>query len=225
VTGLPRPTVARTLATLADTGLVERSTTDQRWLIGHELISLARAGDPHRSLIAAATPIMQQLLARAQESVLLGVPRPPDDVELLAQLDAPHLVGVTDWVGRSFPSHASAAGRLTLAALSPDEFSAWLERTPLQAYTERTIVNPDLLRAELARVRHLGYAELVDEYEIGLTSLAAPVHADDQQLTAMIGVSGPTFRLTRTRRKELAPHIKDSALELRRSMYPTATPQ
>src|SRR3954469_4898788 len=48
VSGLPRSTVARTLRTLADGGMVEEAPGG--WVVGRELIELARTADTDRHL-------------------------------------------------------------------------------------------------------------------------------------------------------------------------------
>src|SRR5438132_13578942 len=48
VTSLPRSTVARTLRTLADSGLVEEAADGGGWVLGYELVGRSRAADPHR---------------------------------------------------------------------------------------------------------------------------------------------------------------------------------
>lgn len=211
---LPVATAARLLATLADAGFVERSATVEGWVLGGELVRLARGADPHLALVDRARPLMERLADAAGESAMLAVPRVPVAVEVLLQIDAPRLLGATNWVGRTFPLHASASGKVALAELSEASLSAWISRERLERYTQRTITDPAELRAELARVRQRKFAELADELEEGLAAIAAAVRTSDGALAAMIGVSGPSFRLTPERRAELVPEILDAATEL-----------
>src|SRR5712691_10682906 len=71
-TGLPRSTVTRTLATLADAGLVEHAGD---WVLGYELVRLARAADPYRGIVEAARGVLAQLRDDSDESALLAVTR------------------------------------------------------------------------------------------------------------------------------------------------------
>jgi DNA-binding IclR family transcriptional regulator len=211
ITGLPRSTVTRTLHTLADGGLVEQG---ERWTLGYELVRLARAADPYRGLIETARPVLARVRDTSDESSLLALMRGRPGIEIVLQLDPNRHVGVASWVGVDVPLHASAAGKLALAELTDDELGAWLDAQPLAEFTESTLADPYALAAELARVRRSGWAELVDELEDGLASLAVPVRAADGELVAAVGISGPTFRLGRTRRRQLLQELRTAAEEL-----------
>lgn len=219
-TGLPRATAARALETLADAGLVERSLDGDGWQLGYELVRLARGADPYAALVAAARPPMERLLERCGESVLISVPRGPLSLEIVAQLDAPQLVGVASWVGRNFPLHCSAPGKLLLAELPSPELDAWLAAAPLERFTPATIVDPDVLRAELRLARQRGVAEQVDELEDGLASLAAPVRDRNATLRAIVGISAPTFRLGHARRRTLHGPVRVTAAEIEARLTP-----
>jgi DNA-binding IclR family transcriptional regulator len=215
-TGLPRSTVARTLATLADVGFVEEAPAG--WVLGHELVRLGRAADPHRRIVDAALPALARLRDDTGESALLAVPRGRPGMAILLQLDPERHVGVANWVGEEVPLHASSAGKLILAELSGDELDGWMGAAPLPAFTERTIDTAGALRAELARVRRRKWAALVDELEDGLASVSVPVRAADGTLAGVIGVSGPTFRLGRARRGALLAPIRSAAAEIERAL-------
>jgi DNA-binding IclR family transcriptional regulator len=82
------------------------------------------------------------------------------------------------------------------------------------ALTERTIVDPATFERELARVRHAGYATTIDELEIGLSAMAAPVVAADGTALAALSISGPSLRLTTQRIAELRPVIVEQSTAL-----------
>jgi DNA-binding IclR family transcriptional regulator len=211
VTGLPRSTVTRTLRTLADVGLVEQAGG---WVLGYELVRLARTADPYRRLVEPARGVLARLRDATGESALLAVIRGRPGIEIVLQLDPDRLVGVADWVGVEVPLHSSAAGKLALAALGPDELVAWLAANPLATFTGSTIADAEALAAELERVRRRGWAELVDELEQGHSALACPLRSVDGSLAGAVGISGPTFRLGRARRRQLLAELQAAAAEL-----------
>jgi DNA-binding IclR family transcriptional regulator len=204
--------VARTLRTLADAGILEEASGG--WVIGRDLVQLVRTADPDRQLVDAARGPLERLRDATGESALLALPRAGPKMEIVAQVDPSRLVGVANWVGTDVPLHASAAGKIILAQLDERELDAWSAGAELEAFTSATITSSSELQAELRRVRHRDYAELVDELEEGHVSLAVPVRSPESVLLAVIGISGPTFRLGRARRRELLPRVRAAAMEL-----------
>ncbi len=118
------------------------------------------------------------------ETINLAVPG-PDGVEHLAQEDTAHFVG-RHRLGR--PSRA------------------------LRARRERQVL-PRLRRRRGDRgcrpIRSRGYATSIDELEVGLSALAAPVLGADGVAVAALSISGPTSRLTAARIEELAPLLQE----------------
>ena len=67
-------------------------------------------------------------------------------------------------------------------------------------------------------IRSRGYATSIDELEVGLSALAAPVLGADGAAVSALSISGPTARLTAERIDELAPLLKDEAATLTRRL-------
>jgi DNA-binding IclR family transcriptional regulator len=180
-------------------------------------VRLARAADPDRALVAVARPVLEELAATAGESAALAVPRPGPAMDVIAQADAPGLLGASDWVGRDFPLHASAPGKLVLAELDDLQIAQWVERVRPERFTPRTITTVRGLRAELATIRAQGYAELHDELEPALASLAVTVRGTRGVALAYVGVSGPSTRLDATRRRALVRPVRTAAERIARA--------
>ena len=194
-TELAPATAGRLLATLDDAGFASRSA--RGWSIGPELVRLGQRADPRRELARRAQPLLDDLAATAAESAMLALPRPGPGVEVIAQADGPRLLGLTNWIGRSIAVHASAAGKLVLAELSERALAAWIARERPERLTPRTIVSRRALAREMDRVREQGWAEIDEESEPGLASIAVGVRDDSGRLVAVVGFSGPRDRLDR----------------------------
>ena len=191
--GLPKSTTSRLVAALERQGLVQRLGDRGRLRPGPVLLRYATR-DTATTLVELAQPSLRRLAEASGETINLAVPG-PDGVEHLAQEDTAHFVGVTDWVGRRVPFELAANGKCFLA------FGGVASRAP-----------------ELAAVRSRGYATSIDELELGLSALAAPVPGPDGPAVAALSISGPSQRLTRKRIEELAPLLLDEARELTRRM-------
>jgi len=161
---------------------------DAHLMPGPAALAFARSVRAREELIDAAQVQLERLAAESGETVNLLIPT-ADGTEAIAQVDGRHLLGVSTWVGRALPHHATAAGKLFLA------FGAVTTGARPEALTAHTIVDPGALERELETVRARGYATLVDELEVGLSVVAAPVRDAGGAVIAALSVSGPTQRL------------------------------
>lgn len=78
-------------------------------------------------------------------------------------------------IGFRFPPDAPAQMRVRLAYLSSEQREQQLLRWDPKAYTATTIVDRDLLRAEIEETRKRGYAISRAEFTPGVRTLAAPI--------------------------------------------------
>jgi DNA-binding IclR family transcriptional regulator len=138
-------------------------------------------------------------------------------MDVIAQADAPGLLGASNWVGRSFPLHASAPGKLVLAELDDSQLAQWVEHARPQRLTQRTITTLHGLRSELTTISAQGYAELDDELEPALASLAVTVRGTRGEALALVGVSGPSARLNAARRRALVGQVRAAAERIARA--------
>ncbi|HWN27616.1 MAG TPA: IclR family transcriptional regulator C-terminal domain-containing protein, partial [Actinomycetospora sp.] len=73
-----------------------------------------------------------------------------------------------------------------------------------------TITDPDELRRALATVRARGWSDAVDEREIGIASLAAPIRDVRGAVVAAIGIGAPVTRFKAMHRKRLARTVVEA---------------
>jgi IclR family acetate operon transcriptional repressor len=170
-------------------GLIEWDSGRTAVRPGPRELRFARSGEDARDLAALADSAMRRLAQESGETVNLMM-RTPRGAEAVAQVDGPHVLGVGSWVGREVPDHCSAAGKVFLA------FGAsTLPAGPLEQRTARTIIHARQLERELEAVRTRGYATIVDELEMGLAAVAAPIREADGSVVAALSIAGPTARL------------------------------
>ncbi|MGD1996627.1 MAG: IclR family transcriptional regulator [Anaerolineae bacterium] len=193
-----KSTVSRLLSTLEEEDLVYRNSETGRYRLGVGLIELAGLVVLRADLRRVARPMLRQLADQTQETVNLTV-RDSGEAINVDQV-SPHGRRVLNigWVGRRTPLHASSTGKVLLAYLPDEELDALLEG-PLPRYTEHTITHAAVLREQLAVVRRRGYAVGLEELEIGLNAVAAPVRDHTGQVVASVSAAGPSYRFSRER--------------------------
>jgi IclR family acetate operon transcriptional repressor len=208
--GLPKSTASRVIGALERHGLVHQDGERGRLTPGPAVLRFAHRGLWDRNLVEQAREPMDALSRASGETINLAVPA-PGGVEHVAQVDAVHFLGATPWLGRRVGYHCSANGKVFLAFNA-----ATLPAGRLASMAPGTIVDPDRLHAECARIRRSGVALAVDELEPGLAAIAAPVRGAAGDVIAALSISGPALRLTAERLNELTPTLTHHADELSR---------
>ncbi len=194
-TGLHQSTTSRLLASLQRYGFVERDSARGPVRISATLIGQITSRSFRHALLDAARPVLENVGRITSETVTLSVPVAGNLVDNIAQVDAPHILATTNWVGRFIPLHCSSPGKIFLAY-----GVAELPGGPLVRCTPQTITDRVMLEAELEAVRRRGFATLMDELEPGLRAVAVPVMDGHQhKVIASVAVSGPSARLPRRR--------------------------
>ncbi len=184
--GMHKSTVSRLLAVLQARGLVRRD--GDRFSPGPELARLGILAVRSLALAQVARQPLERLAERTGETINLAV-RQGTQALNVDQVQSAHFVGMTDWTGRGAPLHATANGKALLA------FGDGGLPEALEPLTPRTIADPALLEQELDEVRRRGYATAVEELELGLHAVAAPVFDSAGNCIAAVSVSGPSYRL------------------------------
>ena len=202
--GMPKSTASRLLGALERQGIVAQRGARGRFSAGPVLLRFAQRGLDHH-LAELARPHLHALAGASGETVNLAVPGALG-VEHLAQVASRHFLGTGRWVGRCVPYHCTAVGKVLLAF-----GAAALPDAPLEALTAETVVDHDRLAEELAAVRRDGTATAVDELELGLSAVAAPVRGDGGDAVGALTISGPTLRLGPERLAELGIQLAHEA--------------
>jgi IclR family transcriptional regulator, acetate operon repressor len=209
--GIPKSTASRLLSALERQGLVEQDGERGRLRPGPAILRVADRGLLERNVVELARTSLDALSEHSGETINLAVPA-PHGVEHVAQAESRHFLGAGQWLGRSVAYHCTANGKVFMA------FGRATTAHPLTAMTSRTITEPERLREELTRVRDDGFAEAIDELEIGLAAIAAPVYGPGGKVVAALSISGPTVRMTPARIAELKPVLIDEARSLSRRL-------
>ncbi len=189
---LPKSTAARMLASLAREGAVEQLPGETRYRLGPRIESLATGQAAARGLVAIARPLLAELAESVGEVAGLSVPE-GDLIHYIDQVDSDHPVGVRDWTGSRLPMHGVSSGLAVLALRPPAEIERYLA-SPLERFTERTMTDPDHLRARLNRILLEGYAWTNGEYTEDIASVAAAIADASGEAVAAIHVHGPSYR-------------------------------
>ncbi len=201
-TGISASTVSRQLGTLTRAGLVEHVTASGRYRLGVRVLRLANAVLGRLDLRDIARPHLEHLVATVGETGTLSIPGDGDAITVDFVPTDRYLQGVTR-LGRPSVGHATSAGKVMLAFGDVP-----LPRGRLTVFTEHTIADAAALATEIAHVRARGYAEAVDERELGLSAISAPIWSADGKLAAIVALQGPSSRFDDEARLAALPLVR-----------------
>ncbi len=195
--GLPKSTASRLVSALERRGLIEQDGERGRLRPGPAILRVAERGMLERNVVELSRPTLDALAEASGETINLAVPG-PDGVEHIAQVDSRHFLGAGQWLGRSVGYEHSANGKV---------FAAF-GRAPAAATPSR----------EFPTIRREGFAMSIDELEVGLSAMAAPVRGARGEVIAALSISGPTLRMTPERIAELRKVLTSEARMLSRRL-------
>ena len=210
--GIHKSTIFRLLSTLEARGLVDQNNNRGHYQLGYGVVQLAAGVTRKLDLSVVSRPICEALAKEVGESA---------DVDILsdnAVVTIDQVMGAADmttinWVGRRTPLHATSSGKVFLAHMPVDRRAAYLTGK-LERFTDNTITSRRLLEEQLEVVRDQGYGFTVEEYQIGLAAVAAPIRDLDGRVIAGVGISGPNFRINRDTIPGLAKRVVAAAVDI-----------
>ncbi len=214
--GIPKSTAHRLVADLVQWGALDQDQKGFR--IGRRLFELGHLVPGYRALRDVAVPYTHTLNEVTGLTSNLAI-RDGRDVMYLEKiasrkLRVPHSRG-----GGRLPMHCTALGKAILA-YSKRDFVESILSEPMGSLTKETITDPTLLRRELAAVRKQKVAYDVEESELGLFCVAAPIFARRNALVGAISVTGATAL---SQAQQFAPTVRSTAMALSRVMGFTGT--
>ncbi|MFJ9539067.1 IclR family transcriptional regulator [Streptomyces sp. NPDC101225] len=212
-----KSTAFRLLGALEARGLVEQAGERGKYRLGFGIVRLAGAVTGRIDITQQGRPVCERLAEELGETVNIAVLQEHFAINLY-QVRGPGAITAHNWVGQLTPPHATSSGKVLLAHLPAKERAALLAETGLKRVTPHTITAKTKLEKNLAEVRERGYAWTVEEFEIGLHAMAAPVRNRDGEVIAALSASGPGYRFTEERMHELAPNLLKGAEEISHRM-------
>ncbi len=212
--GLHKNKVFRLLASLECRGYIEQDPKTGNYRLGLKTFEVASVFLNHLGLRRQARPLLEDLVAKCNETAYLAVIDGSDVIYILMH-ETSHTVRVIPRLGHRLPAHCTASGKVQLAFESEDHLQQLFGGPPLQKLTEKTITDFGALREHLAEVARQGFAVDNEELEEGVCCLAAPVRDYSHKVVAGVGLSGPVSRFGADRiRDEMVPLVKEAGTKI-----------
>jgi len=211
---LHKNNVFRLLATLESRGYIEQNKATENYRLGLKSLELGQTFIKKMGLLHQARPVLEELVDESNETAYVAIFK-DGYIVYLDVVETRLTVRVVSRVGTRLPSYCTAAGKVHLAYMSDEELESFLPEQGLEAYTPHSITDRDALIKDLTKVAEQGYAFDIEELDIGVRCVAAPIRDYTRRIVGALSISGPATRFSDERlEKELVPLITRASEEL-----------
>lgn len=211
LTGLNRATARRFLLTLESLGYVRSS--GKEFALTSRVMDLGYSYLSSLGLAEILAPHLAALSTAAQESASAAVLE-GTDVVYVARHTARKIMQVQISVGTRFPAYATSLGRALLGDMSASERLAVLNASERDAQTPFTVTDVRTLDDLCLKAHAEGYALVDQELELGLRSLAVPVHNAQGKVIASINVSTSSQGTAKETVSRFLPSLLECAMQV-----------
>lgn len=213
--GLPKSTVHRILGTLLERQYIRESSSDGKYLLGYQILSLAKSCLNSVDLLKNARPFLEAINKELNETIILGVlDQNKLRVIYLDKIDTSHSLRLVSHIGERVPVHCTALGKAILSKISEEELREKFKDYELRKFTENTITDLDALIKNLKEINQMGYTIDREEYKPQVSCVAAPICGYIGQPVGAISVSIPTTRFTKERQEQIVHKVLDAAVAI-----------
>jgi IclR family acetate operon transcriptional repressor len=205
---LPMSTVHRFLVNLETSGFLNTDTNGV-YHLGMACFSVGQAAMAQLDIRRLSLPYLQELNRQTRETIHLTV-RHGLSAVYVEKLDSPQQLRIYSRIGAAVPLYCTAVGKVLLAYLPEAEQARILRELDLKRLTPNTVGSLQELQSQLVKVHKSGYACDLEEHELHIRCVAAPIWDHTGAVNASLSITVPVVRMPISRLRQLAPMIQEA---------------
>ncbi len=213
---LPVSTVHRFLANLEASGFLNCSEAGT-YHLGIACFAIGQSALGQLDIRRLSLPYLRELNQQTRETIHLTV-RHGLSAVYVEKLDSPEPLRIHSRIGAAVPLYCTAVGKVMLANMPLDEREGVLRQLELRRLTPNTVGSLQELESELYRVKKNGYACDLEEHELHIRCVAAPIWDHNGGVHASVSITAPMVRMPVGRLRQLAPLIQAAGLQISREL-------
>lgn len=190
LTGIPKANTFRIMKTLEELKAV--SPKEDGYILGSKMIELGAGAKHNVEFMLVAKPYLQKLSKTCEETVNLGIMF--QDYVLFIHTELAEQRSLVASLPPVTPLYCCSVGKIFLAYQTNKELEHYFKVHHPIKRTINTRTTKEALLQESEKIRRDGIAHDHEEYDYGLSCIAAPIFLGEN-LAAGISLSGPTSRL------------------------------
>jgi IclR family acetate operon transcriptional repressor len=212
LTGLPVSTAHRFLVNLESSGFLNCNASGV-YHLGLACFAVGQAALGQLDIRRLSLPYLLDLNQQTRETIHLTV-RHGLTAVYVEKIDSPEHLRIHSRIGAAVPLYCTAVGKVMLAYMPEQEREQVLRQLDLKRMTANTAGSLQELQTELQRVRKNGYACDLEEHELHIRCIAAPIRNHEGAVQSSLSITAPVVRMPITRLRQLAPLIQEAGLRI-----------
>jgi DNA-binding IclR family transcriptional regulator len=220
-TGLSKTTAYRMLRTLEWKDFVVFDPVTELYHLGRATIPGAYLALSYVGFVRAAHPFLEELAEATGETVELTVAGAGGAV-VVDQVATTHPFKPNLPIGRILSSVANSSLRMHVA-FRPEAEREKILRSAQLRLTPHTVTDPEEIAGQLATAVLDGVSYDIEEQDLGVCAVSAPVFGADGDVKAVVTVVAPSERFGPREKKRNTDAIKNTAAEMTRYLTQAAT--
>lgn len=204
------------LASLVKTGLAAQ-TPEHKYTLGPAVYVLGRTYEDKIGLSKMVKPYLVRLRDMTGENASFSMLINGKAI-LIYREESQQLVRVMGNVGQEHPLYAGATGKILGAYQEESVIRKRLMEEPMKAFTENTILSPEGLLNEYAKIREQGYAISDGELNSETIGIGAPIYDESGNVWAAVSIGAPKMRVDAVKMERYIFLIREIAKEMSEQM-------
>jgi IclR family transcriptional regulator, KDG regulon repressor len=188
ILGLPRATVLRLCSTLVKYGFLRQDQQSRQYSLGFRLFELGSIVFCSFSLRETASPYINQLQMKLGKTVFLGILDQDEVLYIDKRDDTRNPIRFTSEIGTRRPPYWGMLGSVLMAYLPDNEIERLLQKSPLIAFTKKSITQKEEFIKWLHQIREQGFAIDNETVFDGINGISSPIRDFTGNVIAALGV-------------------------------------
>jgi DNA-binding IclR family transcriptional regulator len=214
--GYSPATVQKLISAMHNQSFIVRDETTERYHLGSEAVQLGLAALSRLEIRQLARSYLEDLSAETGETVFLAIER-GDRVLYIDKVVSDQLIRMDAPLGVDRPYNCTSVGKVLLSGMPKERIADLFAAGSFERRTDNSIVDFEILQAEIDQVREQGWATDNEEYAIGSYCIGAPIFNHEGNIIAALTVSGPAERIKKQLEDNLS-RVKANAKKVSEAM-------
>ena len=212
----------RMIRTLVQFGFLQGNAKEAQYSLGLNALRIGLLAQQNFSLSSIAYPLMKELSSLTKETVLLTMVNGTKGI-CVERVESEEPIRFSKFhPGAILPLHCGASSKILMAYLEEKQWDRIIAEEGLRKYTEKTVTDPDQLKAHLRMIRKKGYALSDEEVTPEVRAVAAPIFNSLGELAGGLGIAGPAYRIDKRKMHSLATLAVQFAQRISSELGPMA---